>query len=120
MPLSLARGHPSCSDPIKIHSKGKKGVGQRVRGEKRCCDAASSLCAASLRGLAGKMKGACALFSGPGRPSVMGGSVGRRNADGMHASISGPSAGICTLRRSCLGTQMLLSCPQTRAVLCTP
>lgn len=83
-PAPRARGHPSWSDPIKIHYKGKKRVGQRVKGRKRMQRQAFVCSSPRTRSREDK-RGPGALFSGAGGSRAQwGGSVGRREASGTH------------------------------------
>lgn len=83
-PAPRARGHPSWSDPIKIHYKGKKRVGQRVKGRKMMLRQAFVCSSPRTRSREDK-RGPGALFSGAGGSQAQwGDSVGRREASGTH------------------------------------
>lgn len=91
-PSPSARDHPSCCDPIKIHYKGKKRVGQRVRGEKN--EAASGLCLfLPLGPRAGKIKGGLGLCSqGLGEAQLNGVTLWEEETPMGHtASVWGPA-----------------------------
>ena len=90
-PTPRARGHPSWSDPIKIHDKGKKRVGQRVKGRKMMLRQAFVCSSPRTRSREDK-RGPGALFSGAGGSRAQwGGSVGRREASGTHRICLGPA-----------------------------
>lgn len=67
LPLSWAGGHPSWSDPIKMHDKGKKRVSQEVKGVEKAfvCSPVQDLNSQDRRGLG-------FVLLGGGRPSSTG------------------------------------------------